>query len=61
MARVVEEAESLYFVQSSTLSSDVIPVWITNPAFTVPDLHRGAALSRHPASDQEAANLIEMH
>jgi hypothetical protein len=56
----VEEREGLHVGQSLAVSKKVIHVRIGRPAIAVPDFQDLTALSGHPSSYQEAADLIEV-
>jgi hypothetical protein len=61
IARGMEKGERLVFGQALAMPKEPVHVEIRRPPVAVPDFHGFAALSGHPASDQEAAYLIEVH
>ena len=60
VARFMEEGEGLDVGQSLAVSKKIIDVPIGRPAVAVPDFQDLTALSGHPSSYQEAADLIEV-
>jgi hypothetical protein len=56
----MEEGEGLHVGQSLAVSKKVIDVRIGRPAVADPDFQDLTALSGHPSSYQEAADLVEV-
>jgi hypothetical protein len=57
----VEKSQRLFFGEAMAVSKESVHLWIRCPAVTVPDFHQFAPLSGHPSSNEETANLIEVH
>jgi hypothetical protein len=57
----IEKGQRLFFGQAMAVSKESVYLRIRSPAVTVPGFQHLAPLRGHPASNEEAANLIEVH
>ena len=57
----VEKGQGLLFRQAMAVSKESIHLRIRCPAVTAPDFHHFAPLRGYPSSNEESANLIEVH